>query len=77
MALESPDPNVSRLIRKNLAPAPDGIGIKHRGGPLLARPEKTSPECDLEAAATGPLDEQDPYCVIVRLVPARARGAPR
>jgi hypothetical protein len=64
MALESPDPNVSRLIRKNLAPAPDGIGIKHRGGPLLARPEN-SPECDLEAAATGPLDEQDPYCVIV------------
>jgi hypothetical protein len=64
LALESPDPNASRLLRKNLPPAPDGVGIKHRGGPLLARPAG-SPECDLDEAATGPLDEQDPYCVIV------------
>lgn len=64
LALESPEPNASRLLRKNLPPPPDGTGIKHRGGPLLARPAG-APDCDLDAAATGPLDEQEPYCVIV------------
>ncbi|HLV64526.1 MAG TPA: hypothetical protein VKY73_01885 [Polyangiaceae bacterium] len=62
LALESPDPNASRLFRKNLPP--EGGGILHRGGPLFAgdgRPE----ECDLEQAETGPLDEQRPYCVIL------------
>lgn len=62
LALESPDPNASRLFRKNLPP--EAGGILHRGGPLFAgdgRPE----DCDLEQAETGPLDEQRPYCVIL------------
>lgn len=62
VALESPDPNASRLIKKNLA-APDG-GITHRGGPLFGRGGDPT-ACDLAAAETGPLDEQDPYCVVV------------
>jgi hypothetical protein len=61
LALESPDPNTSRLVKKNL-PVQLG-GILHRGGPLLAG--HTSPaECDLIAAASGPLDAQAPYCVL-------------
>jgi hypothetical protein len=62
LALESPDPNESRLIAKNLIPGEGGM--LHRGGPLFAangRPEA----CDLAAAETGPLDDQAPYCVIV------------
>ncbi|HET7540616.1 MAG TPA: hypothetical protein VFK05_12115 [Polyangiaceae bacterium] len=62
VALESPDPNASRLIRKNLAPA-SGIGILHRGGPLLAGAGDPA-RCDEEAALSGPLDEQPPYCVL-------------
>jgi hypothetical protein len=62
VALESPDPNASRLIRKNLAPAA-GIGILHRGGPLLASGGDPS-RCDANAALSGPLDEQSPYCVL-------------
>ena len=62
IALESPDPNVSRLIRKNLSPASGGM--LHRGGPLFAadgHPE----DCNLADAESGPLDEQPPYCVLV------------
>jgi hypothetical protein len=59
LALEHPDPTASRLVRKNLPPG--GGGMLHRGGPLFAgRPET----CDLEAAESGPLDEQNEYCVI-------------
>jgi hypothetical protein len=60
LALESPDPNASRLIKKNLSP--DQGGILHRGGPLFGarRPE----DCDPALAESGPLDEQSPYCVI-------------
>lgn len=61
VALDAPNPEASRLIRKNLIPAPDGPGILHRGGPLLA---EHPPTCDAEASATGPLDEQSEYCVI-------------
>ncbi len=64
LALESPDPNASRILRKNLAPHPDGVGMLHRGGALFAadgRPE----DCDLDAAQNGMLDQQRPYCVIV------------
>ena len=61
LALESPDPEASRLLRKNLIPAPDGPGILHRGGPLLAEHPET---CDPMASAMGPLDEQSEYCVI-------------
>lgn len=63
VALDSPDPNASRLIRKNLLPNVQG-GILHRGGPLLSDGGDPS-KCDLNAAATGPLDQQSEYCVIV------------
>lgn len=62
VALESPDPNASRLLRKNLPV--DAGGILHRGGPLFGRGGDPA-ACDLEAAENGPIDEQDPYCVIV------------
>ena len=61
VALESPDPNAGRLIRKNLEP---GRGIKHRGGALFSLGGDPT-QCDLSAAETGPLDAQDPYCVLV------------
>jgi hypothetical protein len=61
LALDAPNPEASRLIRKNLIPAPDGPGILHRGGPLLAQHPET---CDAAASATGPLDEQSEYCVL-------------
>ena len=71
LALESEDPNASRLIRKNLAPPPAGGGVLHRGGPLLASLRGDPTQCDLApggAADAGPIDEQDPYCVIVRWI---------
>ena len=61
VALESPDPNSGRLIRKNLEPS---RGIRHRGGALFALGGDPT-KCDLTAAETGPLDAQEPYCVIV------------
>jgi hypothetical protein len=61
LALDAPNPEASRLVRKNLIPGPDGPGILHRGGPLLAEHPET---CDPTASATGPLDEQSEYCVI-------------
>ncbi len=61
VSLESPDPNAGRLIRKNLEPS---RGIRHRGGPLFALNGDPT-KCDLTAAETGPLDDQDPYCVVV------------
>ena len=36
LALESPDVNASRLVRKNLPAVPEYGGILHRGGPLFA-----------------------------------------
>jgi hypothetical protein len=62
LSLESSDPNASRIIRKNLPPLTRG-GVVHRGGSLFADAGDVS-ECDLELAATGTLDEQNPYCVI-------------
>ena len=74
VALESPDPNASRLIRKNLrvADPPAGLGILHRGGPLLAGGGNPA-DCDLVAAETEDLNARtpdgdfvlQPYCVIV------------
>ncbi|HTM44031.1 MAG TPA: hypothetical protein VL137_03695, partial [Polyangiaceae bacterium] len=58
--LASDDPTASRLIKKNL-PLSQG-GIRHRGGALLAASDRAA--CDLDAAQTGPLNDQDPYCVI-------------
>jgi hypothetical protein len=65
LALESPDPNASRLLKKNLSPAQGGI--KHRGGNLFGTGEidPALGACDYYAAANGPIDEQRPYCVIV------------
>ena len=72
IALETPDPNASRLIAKNLLRVDQqtgGRGILHRGGALfddftgmLASPQL----CDFTAAETGPLDDQHAYCVIAR-----------
>lgn len=61
ISLESSDPNASRIVRKNLPPQRNGI--VHRGGSLFS--DAGNPQsCDLNAAATGPLDAQNPYCVI-------------
>lgn len=61
LALDAANPEASRLVRKNLIPAPAGPGILHRGGPLLSEHPAT---CDPVAAASGPLDDQSEYCVI-------------
>jgi hypothetical protein len=60
LALDTPNPEASRLMRKNLIPAPAGPGILHRGGSLFAEHPET---CD-DAAVAGPLDEQSEYCVV-------------
>jgi hypothetical protein len=70
VALDTPNPEASRLIRKNLIPAPAGPGILHRGGSLLADHD----ECDMVAAETGPLDDQSEYCVITAWI-AKERAA--
>lgn len=62
--LESPDPNASRLIRKNLPPTASGGGMLHRGGPLLASGGDPA-ACDAAAAETGDLNAVSEYCVIV------------
>jgi hypothetical protein len=72
LALESSDPNASRLIRKNLPPFTRG-GIVHRGGSLFADAGDVA-DCDLTAAVAEPLDEQNPYCVIAAWI-ARERQA--
>jgi len=65
LALESPDLNASRLVRKNLPAVPEFGGMLHRGGPLFA--EKHDCTDQELAAAIDPaaeLDKQAPYCVI-------------
>ncbi|HET9957178.1 MAG TPA: hypothetical protein VFQ61_21925 [Polyangiaceae bacterium] len=71
LALESPNPNASRLIAKNLPP--ERGGILHRGGALFAR-EGVAQACDATRAESGPLDEQTPYCVISAWI-AKERAA--
>jgi len=71
LALESPDPNASRLLRKNLY-RPEafatGQGIVHRGGPLLedfpGRPA-TPAECQNLDYDNGDLDKIPAYCMLV------------
>ena len=65
LALESPDVNASRLVRKNLPAVPEYGGLVHRGGPLFAEKHDCT-EAELVAAVdrSAPLDEQAPYCVI-------------
>ncbi|HYQ43033.1 MAG TPA: hypothetical protein VER11_13725 [Polyangiaceae bacterium] len=63
LALESPDLNASRLVRKNLPP--EAGGLVHRGGPLFAEKHECT-DAEL-AAAIDPavsIDTQAPYCVI-------------
>jgi len=72
LALESPDPNQSRIIAKNLFPPaahPNGDGIVHRGGSLLedffgdaAHPAA----CDAVDVDGGDLNEIPAYCVFAR-----------
>ena len=61
LALEGPTVNSSRLVRKNLLL--ERGGMLPRGGSLFASGGDPA-ACDATAAASGPLDEQDPYCVI-------------
>ncbi|HEX2670154.1 MAG TPA: hypothetical protein VHM25_04740, partial [Polyangiaceae bacterium] len=63
LALEAPDLNASRLVRKNLPP--DAGGIVHRGGSLFAEKHECT-DAELAAAidSATSLDEQSPYCVI-------------
>jgi hypothetical protein len=84
IAMESPNPNASRLIAKNLV-RPDeqagGRGIMHRGGALfddfgvkMASPEtcKSLPDNDPD---NGPLDKQHAYCVIARWIQIEQENA--
>lgn len=72
LALESSDPNQSRLIAKNLFSQdahPEGDGILHRGGPLFEDffGEAASPEdCVGIDADNGDLNEIPAYCVLAR-----------
>ena len=76
LGIDSPNPNMARLIAKNLYPphlVPGGQGIVHRGGSLLedfragdgsvepARPEL----CEGFDAHHDPLDVVPAYCVLV------------
>jgi len=65
LALESPDVNASRLVRKNLPATPEVGGLVHRGGPLFAEKHDCS-DAELSAAIDPAvsLDDQAPYCVI-------------
>lgn len=65
LALESPDVNASRLIRKNLPPVAEYGGLLHRGGPLFTEKHDCTAD-DLAAAAdmNADIDKQAPYCVI-------------
>jgi WD40-like Beta Propeller Repeat len=75
LAIDSPDPNQSRLIAKNLCPPRvSGEGITHRGGALLedfggcADPGQhaTSSQCEDVDADQGDLDSVPAYCVLAR-----------
>ena len=61
LALEAPNVNSSRLVKKNLLL--EQGGILHRGGSLFGSAGDPG-ACDADMATNGPLDEQDPYCVI-------------
>ncbi len=61
LALESEDPRQSRIIAKNLAPAPLGVGVLHRGGALF----DDSVDC-AAFADDAPLDTVPSYCVLAR-----------
>ena len=74
LALESDDPNASRLVRKNLYRpelADGGMGIVHRGGPLLedfGDVRATAATCDTHLPAYdydgGSVDDLPAYCIV-------------
>jgi len=65
LALESPDVNASRLVRKNLPAVAEYGGILHRGGPLFTeKHDCTDQELTAALDPAAPLDDQAPYCVI-------------
>ena len=75
MALDSEDPNQSRLIAKNLCPpVSGGHGIAHRGGTLLedfggcrnAETRAHVQQCDAVDADAGDLNQIPAYCVLAR-----------
>ncbi|MDW8363218.1 MAG: hypothetical protein RMK74_12525 [Myxococcales bacterium] len=76
LAYDSPDPNDSRLIAKNLYPpteVPGAEGMAHRGGFLFedfsrdGRIERATPDdCAGVDADRGDLNEIPAYCVLVR-----------
>lgn len=79
LSLDAPDPNVSRLIKKNLFPFdrdidPKSIGIRHRGGALLddvtaantaSRPP-TLEDCKSFDLEKGDLNTIPGYCIFAR-----------
>lgn len=70
LALESDDPNDSRLIAKNLFSHQQdkGHGIPHRGGSLLEDfpTPATAAQCAEVDVLTTPLDEVPAYCALVQ-----------
>jgi hypothetical protein len=75
LAIDSADPNQSRLVAKNLCPpASDGQGIQHRGGALLvdfggcaaADTRAVAAKCASVDADGGDLNKIPAYCVLAR-----------
>ena len=72
LALETTDPNVSRIIAKNLFPpeqVPGGAGIAHRGGSLLedfAGRQASLAECASFDLDHGDLNTIPAYCILAR-----------
>jgi WD40-like Beta Propeller Repeat len=70
LALESENPNDSRIIAKNLySPDRGGRGVSHRGGPLFEdfRQRSADPSvCAGVDVATQPLDDVPAYCAFVQ-----------
>lgn len=81
LAIEAPDPNVSRLVAKNLYPYDPviddkALGIRHRGGALLEDFPTTAAgetlhhavaaDCAKIDADAAPLDTVPAYCILVR-----------
>lgn len=72
LALETTDPNVSRIIAKNLFPpeqVPGGVGIAHRGGSLFE--DFGSRSASFDQCASYDLDNGDlntvpAYCILAR-----------
>lgn len=65
LALESPDPDRSRIIEKNLLPAalvPGGAGLTHRGGSLFD--DAGSERCEDFDARSQPLAEVPSLCIV-------------